>query len=99
MPGGGAPGNLNNVFAIGLSILGLVLAAGYWFYTNRQVADAEERKTTRQAVAQKCEKVIIDLEDFQRQKDNLQYRIDLLNQLQQNQKSQVRVMYQISRDL
>ena len=99
MPGGGAPGNLNNVFAIGLSILGLVLAAGYWFYTNRQFADAEERKTTRQAEAQKLEKVIKDVEDFQRQKDNLQKRIDLINQLKQNQKGPVRVMDQISRDL
>src|SRR5205823_14777819 len=81
------------------SSLGFVLAAGYWFYTNRQFADAEERKTTRQAEAQKLEKVIKDVEDFQRQKDNLQKRIDLINQLKQNQKGPVRVMDQISRDL
>jgi type IV pilus assembly protein PilN len=97
--GGGAPGNMNNVLAAGLSILGIVLAAGYWFYTNRQFADAEERKATREAEAQKLEKVIKDVEDFQRQKDNLQKRIDLINQLKQNQKGPVRIMDQISRDL
>jgi len=97
--GGGAPGSMNNVLAAGLSILGIVLAAGYWFYTNRQFADAEERKATREAEAQKLEKVIKDVEDFQRQKDNLQKRIDLINQLKQNQKGPVRIMDQISRDL
>lgn len=97
--GGGAPGNLNNVLAVGLTILGALLAAGYWFYTNRQFTDAEERKATRQQEAQKLEKVIKDVEDFQKQKDNLQKRIDLINQLKQNQKGPVRIMDQISRDL
>ena len=98
-PGAAAPGNLNNVLAIGLALLGVVIAAGYWFYVNRQYADAEERVATRKADAQKLDKVIKDVEDFQKQKDNLQKRIDLINQLKQNQKGPVRIMDQISRDL
>lgn len=97
--GGGAPGNLNNVLAIGLSVLGLLLAGGYYFFVNRQYAEAEDRLATRKADAQKLEKVIKDVEDFQQQKDNLQKRIDLINQLKQNQKGPVRIMDQISRDL
>jgi len=95
----GGTGNLNNVLAIGLSILGILLAAGYYFYYSRQFADAEERLNTRKQEAQKLEKVIKDVEDFQQQKDNLQKRIDLINQLKQNQKGPVRIMDQISRDL
>lgn len=95
----GGTGNLNNVLMIGLTLLGVVLAAGYWFIVNRQYADAEDRLTTRKSEAQKLEKVIKDVEDFQAQKDNLQKRIDLINQLKQNQKGPVRIMDQISRDL
>ena len=98
-PGGGAPGSLNNVLLIGLSLLGIVLAAGYWFITDRRRADADERVAARQAEAQKLETVIKAVEDFQKQKDNLQKRIDLINQLKQNQKGPVRIMDQISRDL
>jgi len=100
MPGAGAAGgNLNNVLLIGLIVLGLVLAGGYWFLTKRRFADAEEKKATRTAEAQKLETVIKAVEDFQKQKDNLQKRIDLINQLKQNQKGPVRIMDQISRDL
>jgi len=82
-----------------LIFLGLALAGGYWFVVNRQQADAMERKASRQAEAQKLEAVIKAVEDFQKQKDNLQKRIDLINQLKQNQKGPVRIMDQISRDL
>jgi type IV pilus assembly protein PilN len=97
--GGGAPGNLNNVLLIGLSVLGVLLAVGYWFVTNRRFADAEERVATRKSEAQKLEKVIKEVEDFQKQKDNLQKRIDLINHLKEAQKGPVRIMDEISRAL
>lgn len=97
--GAGGSGNINNVLVIGLSLLGIVLAAGYWFITDRRFADAEERVASRTAEAKKLETVIKAVEDFQKQKDNLQKRIDLINQLKQNQKGPVRIMDQISRDL
>jgi Tfp pilus assembly protein PilN len=98
-PGSAAPGNVNNVLAIGLSLLAIVLAAGYWFIANRRLADADDRVHSRQEEAQKLESVIKAVEDFQHQKDNLQSRIDLINKLKQNQRGPVRIMDQISRDL
>ncbi len=94
-----APGNLNNVLLLGLAVLGLALAGGYWFIVNRALNDTKDRVTSRLAEAQKLEAVIKAVEDFQKQKDNLQKRIDLINQLKQNQKGPVRIMDQISRDL
>jgi Tfp pilus assembly protein PilN len=94
-----APGNANNVLAVGLSLLGIILAAGYWFLANRRLADAEDRVKSRTEEAKKLETVIKAVEDFQHQKDNLQARIDLINKLKQNQKGPVRVMDQLSRDL
>ena len=99
MAGGAGPGNVNNVLAVGLSLLGIVLAAGYWFIANRRLADAEDRVRSRKEEALKLETVIKAVEDFQHQKDNLQARIDLINKLKQNQKGPVRIMDQLSRDL
>ena len=53
----------------------------------------------RKAEAQKLESAINAVNDFQKKKDSLQKRIDLINQLKQNQKGPVRIMDQVSRDL
>jgi len=53
-------------------------------------------KTTE---AQRLEAIIKEVEDYQKRKDNLQKRIDLINQLKQGQKGPVRIMDQISKDL
>ena len=96
---GVAPANLNNLIVIGLVGLGLVVAAVWWFVTNRTLANRQATVTERKAEADKLEAIIKEVEDFQRRKDSLQNRIDLINQLKQNQKGPVRIMDQISRDL
>ena len=53
----------------------------------------------KQAEATRLEQIIKDVEDYQKQKDNLQKRIDLINQLKQNQKGPVQMMDHISQDL
>jgi type IV pilus assembly protein PilN len=96
---GVAPANINNVIIIGLIGLGLVIAAVWWFTKNRTLANRQATVSERQAEADKLEAIIKEVEDFQRRKDSLQNRIDLINQLKQNQKGPVRIMDQISRDL
>ena len=93
------PANLNTLIIIGLVGVSLVLAAGYWLINNRLLARRQEEVRVRKAEADKLESIIKEVEDFQRRKDSLQNRIDLINQLKQNQKGPVRIMDQISRDL
>ena len=50
-------------------------------------------------IATHDEAIIAEVEAFQRRKDSLQSRIDLINQLKQNQKGPVRIMDRISQDL
>ncbi len=97
VPGG--PTNLNNLIIIGLLAVSIVLAAGYWFVNNRLLASRQRTVAERQTEADKLESIIREVEEFQRRKDSLQNRIDLINQLKQNQKGPVRIMDQISRDL
>jgi len=49
--------------------------------------------------AQRLESIIKEVEEYQRRKDSLQKRIDLINQLKQNQKGPVKIMDRVSQDL
>ncbi|HEX9160480.1 MAG TPA: PilN domain-containing protein [Thermoanaerobaculia bacterium] len=97
--GAAAPANINNLIVIGLIGLSIVVAAAYWFINNRTLARRQGEVATRKAEAEKLESIIKEVEDFQKRKDSLQNRIDLINQLKQSQKGPVRIMDQISRDL
>jgi type IV pilus assembly protein PilN len=95
----GGPANINNVIIIGLIGIAAVLAAAYWFFTSRTLSNRQATVAERKAEADKLESIIKEVEDFQRRKESLQNRIDLINQLKQNQKGPVRIMDQVSRDL
>ena len=99
--GVGGPGaaNLNNIIVVGCLVLGLLVAGAYWFINKRELRQQEEVAAQRQVEAQKLESIIKEVDDFEKRKDSLQQRIDLINQLKQNQKGPVRIMDQISRDL
>lgn len=101
VPGAAAAGagNLNNVLIIALTVIGLVVALGYWYMAKRNLANTEATLEQRKTEAQKLDAAIKAVAEFQKKKDSLQKRIDLINQLKQNQKGPVRIMDQVSRDL
>jgi len=91
--------NINNIIILALLVLGGLAALGYWFLTKRTLDERENTVEQRTIEAKKLEAIIKEVEDYQKRKDSLQQRIDLINQLKQNQKGPVRIMDQISRDL
>ncbi|HEV7239651.1 MAG TPA: PilN domain-containing protein [Thermoanaerobaculia bacterium] len=91
--------NINNVIILAMLVLGVLAALGYWFFTKRTLDEREATVEQRTLEAKKLEAIIKEVEDYQRRKDSLQQRIDLINELKQNQKGPVRIMDQISRDL
>lgn len=93
------PTNVNNILVVVFTILGALAAAGYWFWYNRELKERNEIVEQKSQEAAKLEAIIREVEEYQRRKDNLQQRIDLINQLKQNQKGPVRIMDQVSRDL
>ena len=97
--GPGTATNVNNIIIVLFLILGALGAAGYWFWYNRELKQRQETVEIKTQEAQKLEAIIKEVEEYQRRKDSLQQRIDLINQLKQNQKGPVRIMDQISRDL
>ncbi|HEV7768105.1 MAG TPA: PilN domain-containing protein, partial [Thermoanaerobaculia bacterium] len=97
--GGAGGAQINNILIVGCLIVGALVSLGYWFWQKRERDARAAIVAERTIQAQKLENIIKEVEDYQKRKDNLQQRIDLINQLKQNQKGPVRVMDQISRDL
>ena len=95
----GAGTNVNNIIVLVFVVLGALAAGGYYFYYKRALAEKQAVVEQKALEAQKLEAIINEVQDYQRRKDSLQQRIDLINQLKQNQKGPVRIMDQISRDL
>jgi len=93
------PTNLNNILLAGGLIIGIVIAGGWWFIENRKLAERQDAVAQKQAEAKRLEQIIKEVADYQTQKESLQKRIDLINQLKQNQKGPVRLMDRISQDL
>jgi Tfp pilus assembly protein PilN len=91
--------NINNILVLAMLMLGALAAGAYWFLQKRTLDERQEIVSERDAQAKKLETIIKEVEDYQKRKDSLQQRVDLINQLKQNQKGPVRIMDQISRDL
>ena len=66
---------------LGLIGLALLLSAGYWLINKRTLSNRQAMVAVRRTEAQKLEAIIAEVEAFQKRKDNLQSRIDLINQL------------------
>lgn len=97
--GAAAPANVNNIIVGACLVIAIIAGLGYWFSATRRRDSVKEQAASKQAEADKLEAIIKDVENYQKRKDSLQKRIDLINQLKQNQKGPVRVMDHISQDL
>jgi Tfp pilus assembly protein PilN len=96
---GGGGGNLNNLLIVGGLLLGIVGAGGWWFIKNNELKERRETVANKQSEADRLQNIIKQVDDYTKRKDSLQKRIDLINQLKQNQKGPVKIMDRISQDL
>jgi Tfp pilus assembly protein PilN len=87
------------MFIIGGAILGLLIGGGWWLLEKRNLSERRDTVAAKTTEAQRLDAIIKEVEEFQKRKDSLQKRIDLINLLKQNQKGPVRIMDKISQDL
>lgn len=90
------PRDINNVLLVGLLVAGLLASGGWWFLKSRELSNKQEEAVQRRAEAQQLESIIAEVEQFQKRKDSLERRIQLINDLKQRQKGPVRIMDKIS---
>jgi Tfp pilus assembly protein PilN len=93
------PTNLNNILVMLFLVLGILGAFGWWFITNNTLKEKQATVASKEVEAKRMDSIIKEVEDYTRRKESLQRRIDLINQLKQNQKGPVKVMDRISQDL
>jgi Tfp pilus assembly protein PilN len=93
------PTNLNNVFLGAALVAGIVVAGGWYFIENRKLSERQDLLVQKQAEAKRLDGIIKEVENYKKQKESLKTRIDLINQLKQNQKGPARLMDRISQDL
>ena len=95
--GGGS--NLNNVLIIAGILLGILAAGGWWWMKNSTLKERQETVSNKQAEADRLQAIIKQVDDYTKRKESLQKRIDLINQLKQNQRGPVKIMDRVSQDL
>ncbi|HYU26291.1 MAG TPA: PilN domain-containing protein, partial [Thermoanaerobaculia bacterium] len=91
--------NLNNILVIAAILLGALIAGGWWFLKNSTLKEKQEMVANKQAEADRLQAIIKQVDDYTKRKESLQKRIDLINQLKQNQKGPVKIMDRVSQDL
>jgi Tfp pilus assembly protein PilN len=93
------PSNLNNVLIIAGLAIGVLLGGGYWWMRNNALKEKQATVASKETEAQRLDAIIKEVEDYTHRKESLQKRIDLINELKQNQKGPVKVMDRVSQDL
>jgi len=81
------------------ALLGVLAAAGYWWYLNGKLQEKQEEVAQAQKEVDALQAVIKEVEDFKKKKKNLADKIAIINDLKSNQRGPVRVMDYISRAL
>jgi len=93
------PSNLNTMLIIAGLAIGVVVGGGWWVIEKNKLSDRRDQVAAKTVEAQRLESIIKEVEEYQRRKDSLQKRIDLINQLKLNQKGPVKIMDRVSQDL
>ena len=95
----GGAGRLNTILigvAMGIAVLALLI---HWWILSSAIKAQEEKIRVAQVEVTRLESVLKEVKDFEAKKAKLQKKVDLINQLKQNQKGPVRLMDEVSNAL
>ncbi|MEO6325082.1 MAG: PilN domain-containing protein [Thermoanaerobaculia bacterium] len=95
----GGAGRLNVFLLAGAIALGIaVIGVEYWL-RNAQQKEVDEKVRVAQAEVTRLDAILKEVKDYEDKKARLQKKVDLINQLKQNQRGPVRLMDEVSRAL
>lgn len=95
----GGAGRLNTILidaALGIAVLAILI---HWWILSAAIKAQEEKIRVAQVEVTRLESVLKEVRDFEAKKTKLQKKVDLINQLKQNQKGPVRLMDEVSKAL
>jgi len=91
------PAELGNYMLIAGIILGLLVAGGWWFLLNRQLAAKDREIAAAQREVDELQQVIQEVEQYKAKKSELERKIQVINDLKANQRGPVQIMDEVSK--
>lgn len=98
-PSAGAPREWAIWALVGIALVGLLVAAGWWWILAREIEANNQEIARAEEEVRKLEDVIRQVEEFKAKKAELEHKIAVIEQLRANQRGPVRVMDEISHAL
>lgn len=92
----GGAGRLNLILLGGALGLAALVVLVQWWLLSSQIKELDEKIRKDQLEVARLESVLKEVKDFEDKKARLQKKVDLINQLKQNQKGPVRLMDEVS---
>ena len=95
----GGAGRLNTLLMGGVIGLAILIGIVHYWVLRSQIKAQEEKIRIAQVEVARLEAVLKEVKDFEAKKARLQRKVDLINQLKQNQRGPVRLMDEVSKAL
>jgi type IV pilus assembly protein PilN len=83
----------------GFTLLGLLIAAGWWYVLTSKLEEEVANTARKQAEVKRLEDILAEVENFKAKKKDLETRIQVINELSTAQRGPVAIMDGVSRAL
>jgi Tfp pilus assembly protein PilN len=91
--------NIANAVFTGLAVLGLIVAAAWYFVLESQIKGKDDEIRVAQKEVDELQQVIREVQQYERQLRELRRKVNVITRLKDNQRGPVQVMDQVSRAL
>ena len=89
----------SNVLLLGVLLVGLLVAGGWYLMTSNELKAQQERKREAEAEVARLVEIRKKADEFKRQKELLERKINLITELKKKQSVPVHILDQVSRNL
>jgi Tfp pilus assembly protein PilN len=93
----GGAGRLNTILLGGVLIIAVLVGVVHFWVLSSQIKAQEERIRIARIEVERLDAVLKEVRDFETKKSRVQRKVDLINQLKQNQRGPVRLMDEVSK--
>ena len=92
-------GGARNLMLVGMLLLGVAVAGGWWWSLSGARADLKQRHVEADRELERLVEVRAKAEEYKKKKDTLVRKIDLITELKKKQEGPVHILDQISKNL
>lgn len=89
----------SNLLLLGVLVVGLLVAGGWYLMTSNELKEHQERKREAEAEVARLVEIRKKADEFKRQKELLERKINLITELKKKQSVPVHILDQVSRNL